>query len=41
MRVLWILATVLVVVLWGAALFASSELWPDWLILDREENAAA
>ena len=41
MRALWILATALVVVLWGAALFASSELWPDWLILDSEENAAA
>ncbi len=41
MRVLWILAVTLVVVGWGLALFASSELWPDWLILDPEENAAA
>lgn len=41
MRTLWILAVALIVILWGAALFASSELWPDWLILDPEENASA
>ncbi len=39
MRLLWIVALAVTVLGWGLALFASSGLWPDWLMFDSEESA--
>lgn len=41
MRILWIVALALTILVWGFALFANSGLWPDWLMFDPEEYAAS
>lgn len=41
MTILWVVACILVALMWALALWASSDHWPSWLMFDEEEYASA